>query len=158
MLLAGCASRPPAAGQVALRDIDAPGLARTLAEHRGQVVLVDFWATWCGPCVALLPHAVELHERFGDRGLAVVTVSLDDPGSRSAVQNFLARRGATTENRLSTYGIGSAAFEAFNIPDGAIPCVRLYDRQGKLRRTFAVGGKPIDPEQMERAVEEMMNR
>lgn len=155
-LLAGCSREPSAAEQVAIRDIDAPGLARTLERHRGEVVLVDFWATWCGPCVALFPHTVELHEQFRGRGLAVITVSLDDPANRSAVRAFLASRGAGMENYLSTYGVGSAAFEAFGIDDGAIPCVRLYDRRGKLHRTFAAGGKPIDAEAMEQAVEAMV--
>ena len=158
LLVAGCAgrsSRP--ADDVTLRSIDASGLAQASQKHRGQVVLVDFWATWCGPCLALFPHTVELHRRFGDAGLAVITVSLDDPDNRPAVRKFLGQSGATTENYLAVYGVGPAAFTAFGIDDGALPHVRLYDRQGKLHKTFASGGKAIDPERVERAVEEMMN-
>ena len=157
LLVAGCAGRSsrPADG-VTLRPIDASGLAQALQQHRGQVVLVDFWATWCGPCLELFPHTVELHRRFGNRGLAVITVSLDDPDNRAAVRKFLGRSGAAMENYLAVYGVGPAAFTAFEIDDGALPHVRLYDRQGKLHSTFESGGKAIDPEQVERAVEEMM--
>ena len=51
-----------------------PPIAVDLAALRGQVVLLDFWGTWCGPCVAALPKVAALHERFGDRGLTIVGV------------------------------------------------------------------------------------
>ncbi len=158
LLAPGCADKPPAplAGERSLRSIDASGLAQTLEKYRGQAVLVDFWATWCGPCLELFPHTVELHRRFRNRGLAVITVSLDDPDSRPAVLKFLADSGTTAENFLSPYGVGPAAFSAFGIDDGSLPHVRIYDRQGKLHRTFASGGRTIDPKEVERAVEEAL--
>jgi thiol-disulfide isomerase/thioredoxin len=156
VLLAGCATKPPPVGEVTLHQIDAPGLAQVLEKHRGQVVLVDFWATWCGPCVSLFPHAVELHRRYADRGLAVVTVSLDDPDNDAAVRKFLVGQKATMENFLSSYGISPAAFDALGIADGSLPHVRLYDRQGKLQRTFASGGKSVDPEEVELAAERLL--
>jgi len=157
LLAAGCTARPtPPASEATLHAIDAPGLAQTVEKHRGQVVLIDFWATWCGPCLELFPHTVELERRFGDRGLAVITVSLDDPGNRPAVSKFLLRNAATTENFLSTYGVGPAAFTAFGIDDGALPHVKIYDRHGKLQRAFQSGGTSIDPKAIERAVEKLL--
>ena len=86
----------------------------------------------------------------------MITVNLDDPDN-SAVAKFLGKSRATTmANFFSSYGVGPAAFTAFQIDDGALPHVRLYDRQGKLHRTFKSGGKAIDPGQVERAVEEML--
>jgi thiol-disulfide isomerase/thioredoxin len=156
VLVAGCTGKPPAALEVNLRPLDGPGLVQVLARHRGQVVLVDFWATWCGPCLKLLPHTLELDRRFRQRGLAVITVSLDTPADQPATRRFLANQGATTENYLSSYNLGPAAFEAFGIDDGALPHVQLYDRQGKLHRTFASGGKTIALEAVQRAVEELL--
>jgi thiol-disulfide isomerase/thioredoxin len=156
LMMSACASRPPPSAEISLSSIDAAGLRQAIAAHRGQFVLVDFWATWCGPCVELFPHTLELQRRFGDRGLSVVTVSIDDPDHRAAVAKFLADRGATTENFLSTYGVGPAAFTEFGIDDGAVPHVRLYDRQGKLVKTFASGGKTIDPKAVQQAVEAML--
>ena len=156
-LAAGCTAKsPPPAEEITLQTCDAAGLEQALERHRGEVVLIDFWATWCGPCLELFPHTVELHRRFGGRGLAVVTVSLDDAEQRPAVDEFLVRSGATMENYLSMYGVGPAAFTAFGIDDGALPHVRLYDRQGNPYLTFSSGGKAIDPRQIQRAVEALM--
>jgi thiol-disulfide isomerase/thioredoxin len=156
VLLSGCAGDPQPTAEMSLHSIDAGGLSQAIADHRGHCVLVDFWATWCGPCIELFPHAIKLQQRFSNRGLSVITISLDDPDNRAAVSQFLVDRGATTENFLSTYGVGPAAFTEFGIDDGSLPHVRLYDRQGKLQKTFASGGKNIDPEAIERAVEEMI--
>ncbi len=157
LLAAGCAGNPPTpASEATLRSLDAAGLTETLERHRGQVVLVDFWATWCGPCLELFPHTMELQRRWGDRGLAVITVSLDDPDNRPAVRKFLSRSVATTENFLSPYGVGPAAFSAFGIDDGALPHVRIYDRQGKLHKIFHSSGKMIDSNEIERTVEKLL--
>jgi thiol-disulfide isomerase/thioredoxin len=157
LLAVGCEGKPRPIDQVSLRSIDGPGVTQAVEKHRGQVVLVDFWATWCGPCLELLPHAVKLHETFADRGLAVVTVNLDDPDRRSAVQKLLADQQATMDNYLSVYGVGPAAFMAFGIEDGALPHLRLYDRQGKLHRAFASGGNSLDAKEIEHAVAELLN-
>jgi thiol-disulfide isomerase/thioredoxin len=157
LLFVGCVGKTHSPAEVALRTIDAAGLTKTLAERRGQVVVVDFWATWCGPCLELFPHNSELLRRFRDRGLTVITISLDDPDNRPAVQKFLDQKGAEMENYIAVYGVGPAAFTAFDIDDGALPHLRVYDRQGKLRRTFTSGGKTIDSKDLERTVEGLMS-
>ena len=159
LLAAGCGARPsPPASETPLRKIDGPALTEAVAKHRGQVVLLDFWATWCGPCLELFPHTAELQRRFGEQGLTVITISLDDPANEPAVRKFLAQSKATTENFLSPYGVGPAAFKAFGIDDGSLPHVRVYDRQGKLAKTFHSGGKTIDANEIERAVEALLKR
>ncbi len=62
--------------EVAFTDTD--GKEFDLAEMKNKVVLVDFWATWCGPCVAELPHVIETYNKYKDKGFEVVGISLDD--------------------------------------------------------------------------------
>lgn len=50
----------------------------TLSSYRGQVVLVDFWATWCLPCREEIPHLIQLQDKYGVRGLQIIGVSMDD--------------------------------------------------------------------------------
>lgn len=141
--------------QVAVRDIDEKELAEVLQRHRGKVILVDFWALWCLPCVKLFPHTVALHDRFADRGLVVISVSLDDPPQRPDVEAFLKEQKATFENFLSRYGTGSRSMEVFEI-DGGVPHLKLYGRDGKLERTFQSAS--IDPEEVDREVAMLLER
>ena len=145
-----------ATDKIALTTVDSRGLADAVARRRGKVVLVEFWATWCVPCVKLFPHTVELHRRLADRGLVVISVSMDETGKQEAVLHFLRDRGATFENFISRYGVGSEGFEAFDIADGALPHLKIYDRNGRLQKTFASGGQSLAPEQIDLAVADLL--
>lgn len=131
----------------------------TLAKLRGKVVLVDFWATWCPSCVEQFPHTVEIHRKYAERGLDVVSVSLDEPEAEPQVREFLRRQGASFENLLSAYGSGTKAIETFGL-SGAVPCYRVYDRSGELRHEFAVDpGAPrqFGPADIDAAVVELLD-
>jgi peroxiredoxin len=73
----------------ALKDAD--GKLVHLADYRGKVVLLDFWATWCGPCVIEIPWFQEFQRKYKDRGFEVVGVSMDDDGWK-AITPFVQRR------------------------------------------------------------------
>jgi cytochrome c biogenesis protein CcmG/thiol:disulfide interchange protein DsbE len=59
-----------------LTDLD--GRKLTLSDYKGKVVLLDFWATWCTPCRAEIPHFVEMQNKYGPQGFQVVGISMDD--------------------------------------------------------------------------------
>jgi thiol-disulfide isomerase/thioredoxin len=138
----------PAAGDeaavpsVPIAVVDRAGLDNRIAEHKGKVVLVDFWATWCAPCMEQLPHTLALARDHGDQGLAVATVCMEDPEEKERIAKALAARGANADTPadhfLSREGGAAAAMEAFEIPGGALPCYRVYDKAGKLRHEFAL--------------------
>jgi thiol-disulfide isomerase/thioredoxin len=157
-LCCGCSRTTPEPASSAPTPLDAAELSTIIERHRGRVALVDFWATWCGPCVKLFPHTVELQRHLKDRGLTVIAVSLDDPAAAATVGRFLDRHGAKDEKLrfLSRYGVGPEAFEAFEINDGSLPHLRLYDRRGRLQRVFASGGQAIDVRELDRAIEELL--
>jgi cytochrome c biogenesis protein CcmG, thiol:disulfide interchange protein DsbE len=71
------------------------GASASLADHQGRLVLLNVWATWCPPCREEIPALQELHERFVDRGLDVVGVSIDGRGERDNIRDFLDGFGVT---------------------------------------------------------------
>lgn len=145
----------PAADAIGVELIDGPGFETLLNKHRGRVVLVDFWATWCLSCVKQLPHTVELLTEHGDRDLSVITVSLDDPEKEDEVLRVLQANEATTENYISRFGGSDKSMELFDI-EGGLPHYQLYDRQGNLHRTFSTGQENIDLEDITKAVESLL--
>jgi len=65
-----------AAPEFTVTDIDGKKLA--LSDYKGKVVLLDFWATWCTPCRAEIPHFVEMQQKYGPQGFQVIGISMDD--------------------------------------------------------------------------------
>jgi thiol-disulfide isomerase/thioredoxin len=143
-----------------LKPVNREDLDRLIAEQRGNVVLVDFWATWCLPCLEQLPHTGQLAEKLGPRGLAVITVSLDSPTKLAqAAQTVVQRAGTAPQHLASALGGGSKAMEAFEIASGSAPHYKLYDRTGKLRQIFEVdpaAKRQFIPEDIDAAVEKLL--
>ena len=84
--------RPFAAPDFTLPDLD--GSMRSLASYRGQYVLLNFWATWCPPCLAEMPSMQKLHDQFSNRRFTVVAASSDEAGV-TVVQPFVNKLGVT---------------------------------------------------------------
>ncbi len=124
--------------------IDAAGLQRQVQAHRGNVVLVDFWATYCQPCLKAFPHTLELGRRYADRGLTVMTVSMDGPRQLPHVNRFLGQQRADCPCFISAFGSGSKSFSEFGIDSGAIPYFKLFDRTGTERYTFTGASAEIE--------------
>jgi thiol-disulfide isomerase/thioredoxin len=71
--------------------LDAHPVPKGIADYRGQVVLLNLWATWCGPCEWEMPAIEALHRDFAPAGLKVVAVAVDDPGFEQRVRDFVAQ-------------------------------------------------------------------
>lgn len=113
-------------------------LSRIAADKTAKYTMVDAWATWCGPCKENFPHVVEMHQKYGDKGLAVVSLSFDDPAVAKQVSDarqFLAEKKAVFTNFLldEEQGVG---FEKLDI--NSIPAVFLYGPGGKLVKRFTM--------------------
>jgi thiol-disulfide isomerase/thioredoxin len=111
---------------------------RRIEEHRGDVVLLNLWATWCVPCVAELPYLNRLQEEYGDRGLVVITLSNE---GRDLLRAFGDRHPRTT---VDAYVPGSdAAPDPFRRAFRVLPTTYVIDRDGFIREYFA-GSRTYD--------------
>jgi thiol-disulfide isomerase/thioredoxin len=99
-----------------------------LADLRGKVVLVDFWATWCPPCVEEVPSLVETYGKFKDKGFEIVGISLDQ--DKSALEKFTAENKMTWPQFFDGKGWDNELAKRFNIQ--SVPTMWLLDREGKL--------------------------
>lgn len=111
---------------------DQNGNEVTLSGLKGKVVLVDFWATWCGPCRASLPHVKELYEQYNDKGLEVLAVSLDR--SAEPWKEFIANSGMGMEKYANVYDETHANADSYAIQ--YIPSKFIIDAEGNMVGRF----------------------
>ena len=143
LTLAGCATQapkeavvvttqnPPAKRNLApnftLKDVD--GKTVKLSDYKGKVVLLNFWATWCGPCKFEIPWFIEFQKKYKDQGFTVIGVSVDDDGWTS-VKPYL-------EAKQMNYPV-VVSDEAVNTMYGGIeslPTTFVLDKDGKIANT-----------------------
>lgn len=128
--------------ELTLRSVD--GQRVRLRDYRGKIVLVNFWATWCGPCNAEMPMLVRAEQEYRSRGVVFIAASLDDAKSRKNVPAFVSRNqvrflvwlGANGDD-LDRLGMGLA-----------VPATVFLDQQGKI--VFRVTGPALEAELRER--------
>ncbi|MGE5549045.1 MAG: TlpA disulfide reductase family protein [Bacteroidota bacterium] len=111
--------------EIRLKDLD--GNAFFYTDTRGKVLLVNFWATWCGYCVEELPHLERLWQDYADAGL-VVTAVLEDPNNIDLARDIRARNALTYPILLDERGGLMGRFNARGLPFSA-----LVDRRGGIR-------------------------
>jgi peroxiredoxin len=130
------ADAKPANLKFTLKDID--GASVDLASYKGKVILLDFWATWCGPCKVEIPGFVDLQNKYRDRGLIVIGVSVDD-----TIEQLRPFAAAYKMNYPVLLGNGrDDVQEAFG-PIWGLPTAFLIGRDGRLCRKM-MGLHPAD--------------
>ncbi len=154
--------KPEKTVEITLTLSDAEGFKEILAKQNGKVVLVDFWATWCVPCVKNFHHTVEWSQKYADQGLSVISVSMDesDEDTQKAVLKFLEKEDAQFTNILATAADDQDPIDTFGIDGGALPHYRIYDRTGKLIKkfSFADPDKLFTQEDIETAIQEALKQ
>lgn len=109
-----------------------------LRDLRGEVVLLNIWATWCPPCVREMPSMQRLHQALGGDGLRIVAVSVDAPGALRDVRSFVHEYGLEFDVLLDPTGGIQDAYAVTGLPT-----TFLIDRDGRIRRKV-IGGADWD--------------
>lgn len=112
------------------KTIDGPARTRRLSDYRGQVVLLNVWATWCDPCRTEMPSIERLYREMGPRGLKVLAVSIDDAGAERDIREFAQEYGLTFDILHDPTGEIQRIYLLVGVPESF-----LIDQRGVIRKT-----------------------
>jgi peroxiredoxin len=127
-----------------LQDLN--GKTISLSDYKGKVVLLDFWATFCGPCLKAMPRLQKLHDEHAAQGFSVIGIATDEGGAK-VVAPVVAKKKVTYPILISN----EAAWKDYGVT--ALPAVFLIDRQGQIVKQFGGG---TDHKTIEREVEKLL--
>jgi thiol-disulfide isomerase/thioredoxin len=126
------------------------GKQMSMADLKGKVVVIDFWATWCGPCIAEMPKMKQLYAEYKPKGVEFIGISLDNPESEGGLEKL---KAYCKENNIEwpQYYQGKGWQGEFSMSWGinSIPAVFIVDADGKLHSTQARG-------QLEKLIPELL--
>lgn len=156
LLLAACGDAPGGgpvrvggeAPDYAAQTLD--GRPGALAQLRGRPVLLNVWATWCGPCRQEVPALEALHRAYGPRGLQVVGVSIDQGGQEGEIRDFMREFEATYDVWLDPDGEVTTTFSTIGVPN-----TFLIDADGKVLWKH-MGAVAADDPELRRLIEQSL--
>jgi thiol-disulfide isomerase/thioredoxin len=148
---ASCSKKQPVPASSDAPDFTLPSLGGEpvqLSKLKGNVVLLDFWATWCPPCRAAIPHLSMLQDKYRSRGLVVLGMNLDTDDKD--LMNFV------NQNRISYTLVRADETTSGAYRVSGIPRIVLIDRKGGLRGDW-VGFTPEIGEEMEKSISTLLD-
>ncbi len=128
-----------------LKTLD--GQEITLSELKGKVILLDFWATWCGPCRESIPHLVQIYKNNQEKGVELIGMNLDKKGDVDTVRHFVRSMDIpypitmTPEDVARNYGVSG------------LPTTILIDKEGKIREKIVGFNSAIAKQMASKVVE-----
>ena len=146
------ASLPPAKSISEMSWTKFDGFEQKMGELRGKAVILDFWATYCKPCLEAIPHLIKLEKQYGKENLEIIGLHVGGDEDRVKVPEFVKRL-----NIEYTLGVPEEELTRFIFAnDSAIPQTAIFDRQGNLVRKF-VGFDDSIKNDVDAAVEKAVN-
>lgn len=146
--LLGAVAATALAAPPKVAPVTAPLLKKEVAQRKGRVVVINFWATWCPPCRAEFPDMVATHKKLAAKGVDLLTISMDDSGDVKKAQAFLEQSGITSGAFINKNG-AEPDLDFFKWLDGKVPSSlgipRTYvlDRKGKVVARL-IGGQSAE--------------
>ena len=155
----------PAANEQAIKDaMDVPiakldGSTIKLEEYRGKVLVVDFWATYCGPCVKQAPELAAMNEKYRDRGLTLIGLTSDPKKDQQKVEEFIKKAGINYTIAYDNSWLSSAFLKGTEDDTGAPPIPQLFviGRDGRVVEHL-IGEQPGRMQYLEKVVNEQLGK
>ena len=137
--IVGPGSRAPEFNAHTVPEGSAAAVVKTVEAYKGKAVLLNIWATWCGPCREEMPRIERLHKELGGAGFAVVAVSIDNPGMADAIRDFRKEMGLSFEILYDESGRIRDDYQTTGVPE-----TFLIDKQGVIRRRLIGASWTVD--------------
>ena len=131
-LIAGATLSAAPIDRAALSLLDLAGEPQSIENYSGRVVVLNFWATWCGPCREEMPMLADLQKRYADRGVVVIGASVDDASTRAQIEPFLDKQGIAFPVWT---GATAPDMERFGLST-ALPATAIIDQEGCIAFRF----------------------
>ena len=127
----------------AVTVLSGPAQPRGIANYKGEVVLLNVWATWCEPCRREMPSMQVLNDALGPKGLKIVAVSIDNPGMEQPIRDFAKQLGLTFELLYDQTGDIQTVYQTTGVPETFV-----IGRDGVIRkRQLAATDWAAEPQQ-----------
>lgn len=140
------------AAQADMQHLD--GTTSKVSDRKGKVLLLNIWATWCGPCLSEIPQLVKMQDTFRDKGFEIIGLNADDGDTKEKIEEFSTRLNI---NYTVVWAPTDMQFALFKVSkfDG-IPQSFVIDRDGRLRGVFK-GASQAEIKRMETTVAKVVN-
>jgi len=112
--------------------VDSVPRAKSLADYKGQVIMLNIWATWCLPCRVEMPSIEQLHKAYGPRGLKIIGISVDDPHTEPQIRDFVKQYGLTFQILHDTTGQDGVVSQTYQTT--GYPETIIIGRDGLIRK------------------------
>jgi peroxiredoxin len=132
-------STAPAFSAQSVPAANTASVTKSITNYRGKAVLLNIWATWCGPCREEMPRIERLHQELGPQGLTVVAVSIDNPGMADAIRDFRKEMALSFEILYDESGKIRDDYQTAGVPE-----TFLIDKQGVIRRRLIGASWTVD--------------
>lgn len=117
-----------------------------------KVTIIDFWATWCQPCVRSIPKLIEIHNQYSNRGVQVIGINVDSPRNISKVRPFASSKGITYPVLLDS---NSEVMSSMGL--SVLPSILIVDKNNKVVVSLA-GFLPGEEEEIKKLLDELISK